>query len=126
MNVVIVGAPTFAHHDIVVKSIAANKDVFCEKPIAENIQDTKKCYEEAKVKGRALYAAFNRRFDPAYRTLKERARNGEVGHIQIVRVTARDSPLPSIDYLRTSGRNLIERLCEVHGDTRSHDMRMCL
>ncbi|GBP51034.1 Uncharacterized oxidoreductase YrbE [Eumeta japonica] len=103
VNVVFIGSPTYTHHDIVVKSIAANKDVFCEKPIAENIEDTKKCYEAAKSKGRVLFAAFNRRFDPAYRGLKERVRKGEVGHVQILKVTARDSPLPSIDYLKTSG-----------------------
>lgn len=103
MNVIFIGSPTYTHHDIVVKSIAANKDVFCEKPIAENIEDTKKCYEVAKAKGRVLFAAFNRRFDPAYRGLKDRVRQGEVGHVQILKVTARDSPLPSTDYLKTSG-----------------------
>ena len=77
--------------------------MFCEKPIAENIEDTKKCYEAAKSKGRVLFSAFNRRFDPSYRALKNRVRNGEVGHVQILKVTARDSPLPSIDYLKTSG-----------------------
>ncbi|PZC81988.1 hypothetical protein B5X24_HaOG211544 [Helicoverpa armigera] len=103
VNVVFIGSPTWTHHDIVVNSIANNKDVFCEKPIAENIEDTKKCYEAAKAKGRVLFSAFNRRFDPAYRALKERVRNGDVGHVQILKVTARDSPLPSIDYLKTSG-----------------------
>ncbi|XP_049865019.1 uncharacterized oxidoreductase YrbE-like [Pectinophora gossypiella] len=103
VNVIFIGSPTHTHHDIVVKSIAANKDVFCEKPIAENMEDTKKCYEAAKTKGRALFAAFNRRFDPAYRSLKDRVRKGEVGHIQILKVTSRDSPLPSIEYLKASG-----------------------
>lgn len=103
VNVVFIASPTYTHHDIVVKSIANKKDVFCEKPIAETIEETKKCYEAAKAKGRILFAAFNRRFDPAYRSLKEKVRNGEIGHVQILKVTARDSPLPSIDYLRTSG-----------------------
>lgn len=103
VNVIFIGSPTYTHHDIVVNAIANNKDVFCEKPIAENIEDTKKCYEAAKAKGRTLFAAFNRRFDPAYRSLKDRVRNGEVGHVQILKVTARDSPLPSIGYLKTSG-----------------------
>lgn len=103
VNVVFIGSPTFTHHDIVVASLAANKDVYCEKPIAENIEDTKKCYETAKNKGRILFAAFNRRFDPAYRGLKDKVRAGVVGHVQILKVTARDSPLPSIDYLASSG-----------------------
>ncbi|XP_063374709.1 uncharacterized oxidoreductase YrbE-like [Cydia amplana] len=103
VNVVFIASPTFTHHDIVVNSIANDKDVYCEKPIAENIEDTKKCYEAAKIKGKALFAAFNRRFDESYRALRDRVRKGEVGHVQILKVTARDSPLPSIDYLKTSG-----------------------
>lgn len=100
---VFICCPTFAHHNIVVNSIANNKDVFCEKPIAESSEDTLKCYQAAKSKGKTLFSAFNRRFDPAYRSLKERVREGTVGHVQILKVTARDSPLPSIDYLETSG-----------------------
>jgi hypothetical protein len=44
-----------------------------------------------------------RRFDPAYSLLKERVRQGEVGHVQTMKVCSRDSPLPTIAYLRTSG-----------------------
>ncbi|VVC87213.1 unnamed protein product [Leptidea sinapis] len=103
VNVVFIGSPTYTHHAIVVNCIANNKDVFCEKPIAENIEDTRKCFDAAKAKGRILFAAFNRRFDPAYRNLKNKVREGTVGHVQIVKVTARDSPLPSIEYLASSG-----------------------
>ncbi|KOB78486.1 putative oxidoreductase yrbE [Operophtera brumata] len=103
VNVVFIGSPTWTHEDIVVNSINNNKHVYCEKPIAENIEDTKKCYETAKAKGCTLFAAFNRRFDPAYSGLWQRVRNGDVGHVQILKVTARDSPLPSIPYLQTSG-----------------------
>ncbi|XP_063379784.1 uncharacterized oxidoreductase YrbE-like [Cydia fagiglandana] len=103
ITAVFIASPTLTHHDIVVNSIANNKDVYCEKPIAENIEDTRKCYEAAKAKGRTLFAAFNRRFDDSYRNLRDRVRKGEVGHVQILKVTARDSPLPSIDYLKTSG-----------------------
>ncbi|XP_075972833.1 myo-inositol 2-dehydrogenase-like isoform X2 [Anticarsia gemmatalis] len=103
VKVVFIASTTWTHHDIVVNAIANDKDVFCEKPIAENIEETRKCYEVAKSKGRVLFSAFNRRFDPAYRGLKDRVRKGEVGHVQILKVTARDSPLPSIPYLKTSG-----------------------
>jgi hypothetical protein len=44
-----------------------------------------------------------RRFDPAYSLLKERVRQGEVGHVQTIKVCSRDSPLPTIAYLSTSG-----------------------
>ncbi|XP_053621838.1 uncharacterized oxidoreductase YrbE-like [Plodia interpunctella] len=103
VNIVLIASPTWTHGDIVVNSISNNKDVFCEKPITESIEKTSQCYEAARARGRKLYTAFNRRFDPAYRALKERVRKGEVGHVQILKVVARDSPIPSIDYLKVSG-----------------------
>lgn len=50
VNVVFIASPTWTHEDIVVNSLNNNKHVYCEKPIAENIIDTKKCYETAKAK----------------------------------------------------------------------------
>jgi myo-inositol 2-dehydrogenase/D-chiro-inositol 1-dehydrogenase len=46
---------------------------------------------------------FSRRFDPAYSLLKKRVRQGEVGHVQTIKVCSRDSPLPTVAYLSTSG-----------------------
>ncbi|XP_038213439.1 uncharacterized oxidoreductase YrbE-like [Zerene cesonia] len=112
VNTVFIFTPTTTHHNIVVNSIANNKDVFCEKPIAETSEETKKCYEAAKAKGRVLFAAFMRRFDPAYRDLKNKIRNGDLGHVQIVKGTTRDSPLPPIEYLKTSGGVFFD--CLVH------------
>ncbi|XP_068628003.1 uncharacterized oxidoreductase YrbE-like [Battus philenor] len=102
VNVVFVLTPTSTHHAIVVNALNNNKDVFCEKPIAESIEDTRKCYETAKSKGRVLYCAYNRRFDPSYRSVKEQVRKGAVGHVQMIKSTTKDSPLPPIEYLKSS------------------------
>ncbi|KAJ8940489.1 hypothetical protein NQ318_008527 [Aromia moschata] len=52
------------------------------------------------------------RFDESYATIRNRARNGEVGKILTVKVCSRDSPLPTIDYLNISGG--IFHDCAVH------------
>lgn len=109
---VIVASPTYTHEEIVIKSLAAKKAVFCEKPVAETREDTEKCYEVAKQCGKPLFTAFNRRFDPSYAALRQRVRNGEVGHVHMVNITSRDSPMPTIDYLRISGG--IFHDCMVH------------
>lgn len=90
----------------------AKKAVFCEKPIAENSPNTLTCYETAKKVGKPLFCAFNRRFDPSYSTVRDRVRSGEVGHVHVIKTVSRDSPLPSIDYLRISGG--IFHDCMVH------------
>lgn len=45
----------------------------------------------------------SRRFDAAYSSVRDRVRNGEVGHVNTIKVCSRDSPLPSTEYLKTSG-----------------------
>lgn len=96
-------SPTYTHEDIIIKALEAKKAVFCEKPIAENISDTAKCYEIAKKFGKPLFCAFNRRFDPSYSNVRDRVRNGEVGHVHTIKTVSRDSPLPTIEYLKLSG-----------------------
>ncbi|XP_015516052.1 inositol 2-dehydrogenase [Neodiprion lecontei] len=112
VDVVVVASPTFTHEDIVVESLKAKKAVFCEKPIAESRENSVKCYETAKAVGKPLFCAFNRRFDPSYSAVRQRVQKGEVGHVQTIKVCSRDSPLPSIEYLRTSGG--IFHDCMVH------------
>lgn len=57
----------------------------------------------AKQCGKPLFTAFNRRFDPSYEALRQRVKNGEVSHVHTLCITSRDSPMPTIDYLRVSG-----------------------
>lgn len=53
-----------------------------------------------------------RRFDPSFASIKTRVRNGEIGKVSTVKVCSRDSPLPSLEYLKSSGG--IFHDCAVH------------
>ncbi|XP_066600815.1 inositol 2-dehydrogenase-like [Prorops nasuta] len=112
IDAVIVASPTFTHEDIVTKALQAGKSVFCEKPIAETREATMRIYDTAMKMGKPLLSAFNRRFDPSYSTVRDRVRNGEVGHVHSIKTVSRDSPLPTIDYLKHSGG--IFHDCMVH------------
>ncbi|KAL6431569.1 hypothetical protein ACFW04_007262 [Cataglyphis niger] len=103
VDAVVVASPTYTHENIVIKALKAKKAVFCEKPIAENRSDTGKCYDMAEKIGKPLFCAFNRRFDPSYSEVRDRVRKGEVGHVHMIKTVSRDSPLPSIEYLKVSG-----------------------
>ncbi|XP_012271013.1 uncharacterized protein LOC105694692 [Orussus abietinus] len=109
---VIVATPTFSHEEIVTRALQAKKAVFCEKPISQERNNVMKCYETANKVGRPLFCAFNRRFDPSFGSVRERVRKGDIGHIQTIKLTSRDSPLPSIEYLASSGG--IFNDCMVH------------
>ncbi|KAJ8673367.1 hypothetical protein QAD02_004629 [Eretmocerus hayati] len=112
VDAVVVCTPTHTHEGFVTKALACKKAVFCEKPIAEDPESTAKCYEAATKNGKPLFCAFNRRFDPSYENVRIRVRKGEVGHVHNIRITARDSPLPTIEYLKASGG--IFHDCMVH------------
>ncbi|XP_076640133.1 inositol 2-dehydrogenase [Colletes latitarsis] len=103
VDAVVVASPTYTHEAIVKSALEAKKAVFCEKPVAEDPVSSLKCYETAKKVGKPLFCAFNRRFDPSYSAVKHRVRNGEVGHVQVIKTVARDSPLPTLEYLKMSG-----------------------
>ncbi|XP_017761639.1 PREDICTED: inositol 2-dehydrogenase-like [Eufriesea mexicana] len=112
VDAVIVATPTYTHEVIVRKALEGKKAVFCEKPIAEDNVSSLKCYDTARKVSKPLFCAFNRRFDPSYAAVKERVRSGEIGHVHVIKTVSRDSPLPSIDYLKISGG--IFHDCMVH------------
>lgn len=112
IDAVVIGTPTYTHKELTIRSLKAKKAVLCEKPLAPDFDGTKECYELADKMGVPLLTAFNRRFDPGYFDCRTRARAGEVGKIRVIKTCARDSPLPPIEYLRTSGG--IYKDCAVH------------
>lgn len=56
----VITTPTYTHKDIVIKALDNGKAVFCEKPIAKEYDDIKKCYQKAKEVGAPMFCSFNR------------------------------------------------------------------
>ncbi|XP_028140621.1 myo-inositol 2-dehydrogenase [Diabrotica virgifera virgifera] len=112
VDFVICASPTYTHEVIVRGALEHHKAVFCEKPVAVTVEETKAIIDLSKKVNTPLLSAFNRRFDDSYSKIKEKVRQGEVGKVLTVKVCSRDSPLPSIDYLKTSDG--IFRDCSVH------------
>ena len=102
VDAVVVATPTDTHEHYVKQALIAGKAVFCEKPIAGDIEDTAHCYDVAAAMGQPLYCAFQRRFDLGYSKIHRQVREGKLGKIHQVKTTSRDSPVPSIDYLKIS------------------------
>ena len=99
----IVGTPTDTHFDIIKKTTAAGKAIFCEKPVdmsADNIRTLITHVEKAKV---AFFTAFNRRFDPNFANVQSRIVDGEICNVEIVTILSRDPSPPSLDYVKSSG-----------------------
>ena len=112
VNAVIVTTPTNEHEFYVRKSLAAGKAVFCEKPIAADLNSIMECYNLAEQVKQPLYCAFNRRFDSGMSSLQCQVKEGKIGTLFHIKTTSRDSPFPTIAYLKTSKG--IFRDCAIH------------
>jgi myo-inositol 2-dehydrogenase/D-chiro-inositol 1-dehydrogenase len=112
VDAIFVCTPTESHEEIVLKGLAAGKAIFCEKPFAKKAPAIEKCYKLAEEKSLPIFCAFNRRFDPGFAQLRQRVLSGAVGRVHVIKTTSRDCPLPSIEYLSTSGG--IYQDCIVH------------
>jgi myo-inositol 2-dehydrogenase/D-chiro-inositol 1-dehydrogenase len=91
-------------HAFIMKDVArAEKHIFCEKPLAlelESIDDALAAVDQAGVK---LQVGFNRRFDKSFQRVHDIVASGEIGRPCILRIASRDPEPPPVEYARTSG-----------------------
>lgn len=96
VNAVAIATQITQHSTILIKSIEACKNVFCEKQIGVDPQMVKKAIDLSERNNIKLQIGFHRRFDINYIKARKMLSRGAVGDIQIVRATTRiPSVLPS-------------------------------
>lgn len=103
IEAVLIAASTNAHDYIMKDAALAGKHIFCEKPLAlelDKIDDALAVVEQAGVK---IQVGFNRRFDKSLRQVKAIVGSGEIGYPCILRITNRDPDFPDMEFLRVSG-----------------------
>ena len=69
-DAVYVTTPNTQHVSLAIAAIEAGKHVFCEKPLATNIDDARRVFEKASNTSKVFQVGHNRRFAPIYATLK--------------------------------------------------------
>ena len=103
IEAILISSSTDTHAFMMKDVAAAGKHIFCEKPLAlelDKIDDALAVVAKAGVK---LQVGFNRRFDKSYQRVREIVASGEIGRPCILRITNRDPDFPSMDFLRVSG-----------------------
>jgi myo-inositol 2-dehydrogenase/D-chiro-inositol 1-dehydrogenase len=103
IEAVLIATSTDTHAFIMKDAAAAGKHIFCEKPLAmelEKIDEALAAVEKAGVK---LQVGFNRRFDKSLQRVKEIVASGEIGRPCIMHIVNRDPDFPSMEFLRVSG-----------------------
>jgi myo-inositol 2-dehydrogenase/D-chiro-inositol 1-dehydrogenase len=100
---VLICTSTDTHVELILKAAQRKLPVFCEKPIDLDLAKVDACLAEVERAGVPLFIGFNRRFDPHFRALRDAVQRGEVGDVEIVKITSRDPSPPPLSYVRVSG-----------------------
>ncbi len=91
-------------HAFIMKDVAeSGKHIFCEKPLALDLDKTDEALDAIKKAGVKLQVGFNRRFDKSFQRVHEIVSSGEIGRPCIIRITNRDPDFPAMEFLRVSG-----------------------
>jgi myo-inositol 2-dehydrogenase/D-chiro-inositol 1-dehydrogenase len=110
IEAVVICSSTDTHADLVIAAAAANKQIFCEKPIDLSVPKVKEALAAAKKAGMKLQIGFNRRFDHNFARIREYTRAGEIGDVHIVKITSRDPAPPPPAYVAVSGGIFIDMM----------------
>ena len=97
-DAVIIATPTSTHPDLVIAAAQAGKPVYCEKPLALTLAETRAAIAAVEQAGVPLQIGFNRRFDRGYRRAKELIEAGQIGRPVTVKSTSRDPFCPRVEF----------------------------
>lgn len=100
---VLVCTSTDTHVDMIRLAAGRGLPIFCEKPIDLSLQRADAALAEVEKAGVPLLMGFNRRFDPSFKALRDAVRRGDVGAVEVVKITSRDPAPPPLSYVKVSG-----------------------
>jgi len=103
IDAVIICSSTDTHANLVIAAAKAGKHVFCEKPVDLSVPKVKAALEAVKAAKVKLQVGFNRRFDHNFRKVREMTLAGQIGDVQVVKITSRDPSPPPATYVAVSG-----------------------
>lgn len=103
VDAVLIGSSTDTHADLIQRSAAAGKHIFCEKPVDLDLARARECEKAVRASGKVCLIGFQRRFDPTFAALKARIEQGEIGTLEALSVISRDPGAPPVEYLQRSG-----------------------
>jgi myo-inositol 2-dehydrogenase/D-chiro-inositol 1-dehydrogenase len=111
IDALVITAPTQAHPELIAAGAEAGLPVFCEKPVAPDIDSTLEVIKRVGA-ATAVQVGFQRRFDAGYGNARKAAQSGALGWVHTLRATTLDPAPPAASYIATSGG--LFRDCGVH------------
>ena len=99
IDVVIIGTPDHWHCLIMIAACAAGKDVYCEKPLGNSIEECNLMVRAAQKYNTVVQVGQWQRSDPHWLSAVDFIRSGKLGKIRLVRVFSYQGWCPSIPVL---------------------------
>ncbi|WP_426056056.1 inositol 2-dehydrogenase [Janthinobacterium sp. PSPC2-1] len=103
VKAVVIASSTDTHADLILRSAAAGKAIFCEKPVDLTLDRARACAAAVKEARVMCMLGFQRRYDPTFNAVKTRIEAGEIGTPELLIVTSRDPGPPPVSYIKVSG-----------------------
>ena len=103
IDAVLIASLTSLHGEHIERAAQAGKAIFCEKPVAIAIEETRRVMQLVKDKSVPFQIGFQRRFDPGYADLARRLHAGEMGKVEMFRSQSSDPKPAPEHYIATSG-----------------------
>jgi myo-inositol 2-dehydrogenase / D-chiro-inositol 1-dehydrogenase len=108
----VVASATASHEALVTRAVRSSVPVFCEKPVAPDVDGTRRILDATAHSVGLVQVGFQRRFDPGYLAARQARLSGGLGRIHTLRACTFDPRPPAEAFIATSG-GLI-RDCGVH------------
>ncbi|MCP2287381.1 Gfo/Idh/MocA family protein [Nocardia amikacinitolerans] len=108
----VIATATDSHPALIAAAIDRGVPVFCEKPVARDIDGTLAVLDRVRDSAVPVQIGFQRRFDAGYRAARAAVAGGELGWLHTLRATTLDPAPPPADYIPRSGG--LFRDCGVH------------
>lgn len=102
-DAVVIAAASSAHPTLLDLAIDAGRPVFCEKPLALDLETTDRLVAKIVESGATVQVGHHRRFDAGYAALQDRVASGALGRIYLVRSASHDSSPSHDSFIPTSG-----------------------
>jgi len=102
-DALVIAASSTAHPELIRAGIGRGIPVFCEKPLATDLDETRRLVDEIESSGIPFQLGFQRRFDAAYREARRLVEDGTLGRLYVLRLAGHDPAPPHESYIPQSG-----------------------
>jgi len=100
IEAVVIASPTGTHAEVVTAAAQAGKQIFCEKPLSQDLKACDSAITAVKKAGVKLQMGFMRRYDPPYAAAKQKILDGVIGTPVMFKAASRDPRRTSLEFAK--------------------------